>query len=311
MKICCIIGGTGFIGSEVVRQLASKDIELVVIGRNNKPTRPLPDNVKYYQGDYGDKYFLEGVLSNVDEVIHLAYSTVPKTSFEDPVNDISTNLPATVKLLETALKFNISKLLLVSSGGTIYGKAGKLPIAEDHQFNPISPYGITKLVTEKYAMMYREMYGLPVVCVRPGNAYGEGQFPFKGQGFIATAIASILQNKEVAIFGEGGTIRDYIHVQDVAGGILAAFEKGIPGNCYNISSGVGRSNMDILNALRPYAEKMGLKINIKSCHARKFDVPANILDSTKITLQTGWKPVVSFEKGLERTWNWILENYIQ
>ena len=102
----------------------------------------------------------------------------------------------------------MQKLVLVSSGGTVYGNPSTVPVAEDHPTTPISPYGITKLAIEKYAAMYRLTAGLPVVCVRPGNAYGEGQRPFSGQGFIATAMASVIQGKEVVLFGERGTVRD-------------------------------------------------------------------------------------------------------
>ncbi|NTW89230.1 MAG: NAD-dependent epimerase/dehydratase family protein, partial [Desulfobulbaceae bacterium] len=242
MSHCCVIGGTGFVGSHLVDLLHATGRVLSVIGRNAIPTRPLPAGVKYLAGDYADAYFLKGVLQGVDEVIMLAYTTVPKSSFEDPVRDILDNLPAPVKLFETACSQGLKKLVFVSSGGTVYGKPQYLPISEDHPTHPISPYGITKLATENYAYMFHELAGLPVVTVRPGNAYGEGQKPFVGQGFVSTAIVSILQEKEITLFGESGTIRDYVHVSDVAAGIHAALDKGMPGSCYNIGTGSGLSN---------------------------------------------------------------------
>jgi UDP-glucose 4-epimerase len=215
MDHCCVIGGTGFIGSRLVEYLSKTGRKLTIIARNSVPTRHLPTGVRYIAGDYGDKYFLKGVLQGVDEIINLAHTTVPKTSFDDPISDISSNLPAVVSLLEIASQIAIKKLIFISSGGTVYGKSLHPPISETHPTNPISPYGITKLALEKYALMYHEIYGLPVVCIRPANAYGEGQIPYVGQGFISTAIASILQNKDILLFGEHGTTRDYIHVDDV------------------------------------------------------------------------------------------------
>ena len=103
-------------------------------------------------------------------------------------------------------------------------------------------------------MMFNDLNGLPVVCVRPGNAFGEGQKPFLGQGFIATAIASILNGQEVVVFGRTGTIRDYVHVVDVAKGIIASLERGKPGLCYNIGSGIGRSNKEVMDIIQPFAE---------------------------------------------------------
>jgi UDP-glucose 4-epimerase len=234
----------------------------------------------------------------------LAYTTVPKSSFEDPVRDILDNLPAPVKLFETACSLGIGKLVFVSSGGTIYGKAQYLPIDEVHPTNPISPYGITKLSTEKYAMMFHELESLPVICVRPGNAYGEGQKPFVGQGFVATAIVSILQGRELVLFGESGTVRDYVHVADVAGGILATLDHGTPGMCYNVGSGIGMSNREVLDMISPLARAVGRDILLKIMPARRFDVPANVLDCSKLNLESGWKPIIPFNEGIERAWCW-------
>lgn len=309
MKHCCVIGGDGFIGTWVVDRLVQRKKKVTIIDRNSEPTRIHPEAARYVVGDYGQKSFLKQALQGVDEVIHLAYSTVPKTSFEDPVEDIRNNLPATVTLLDVASSVGVDKFILMSSGGTVYGKVDEVPIPENHPTNPISPYGITKLATEKYAMMFSELKGLPVICVRPGNAYGEGQKPFVGQGFISTAIASILKGQEVTIFGETGTVRDYIHVADIADAVIVALDRGRANSSYNIGTGAGRSNKDILDAIAPLAESAGLKLRINTLPARPFDVPVNILDSTKLTNETGWKPAVSFEDGIERTWNWFYDKY--
>lgn len=308
MKCCLVIGGTGFIGSFVINILLRESRRVVVIGRNEKPTRQLPDSVKYIAGDFGDRYFLKGVLQDVNEIIDLAYTTVPQTSYDNPVNDILENLPNTVNLLETASRLSLDKLVLISSGGVIYGPVDKTPIGEDQATNPISPYGITKLAIEKYAQMFHITHGLPVLCARPGNAYGETQKPFIGQGFIATAIASILKGMELNLYGETGTVRDYIYVKDVAEGIVAALLQGQPGNVYNIGSGEGRSNKDVLNALKPLAKADGFEIKLKTLPLRKFDVPVNILDSSKLNHLTGWTPLTPFREGLKKTWNWF-QNY--
>ncbi len=264
---------------------------------------------RYLRGDCGDVSVLEEGLRDVDEVIDLAYSTVPKTSFDDPVQDILNNLPSSVTLLDRASFHAVRKMVVVSSGGTVYGVAQHLPIPEDHPTNPISPYGITKLAVEKYALMYHHLRGLPVAIVRPGNAYGERQMPSTGQGFIATAIGSILADRVVPLFGEHGTVRDYIHVGDVAQGIIAVLDQGQPGSCYNIGSGVGKSNSDVLDCLRSLAAPWGLSVRIELQRARGFDVPANVLDTSKLRAETTWKAMIPFEQGLERTWRWFMDAY--
>jgi UDP-glucose 4-epimerase len=216
-------------------------------------------------------------------------------------------LPCGVALLqEAAQSRTLEKLVIVSSGGTVYGRANSLPIAETHPTNPISPYGITKLTLEKYAGMFALNFGLPVVIARPANAYGEEQATFTGQGFIGTAIQSILQRKTIDMFGERGTIRDYVHVSDVAQGIIAILEHGNSGDAYNIGSGIGRNNMEVLDLLRPLAMQSGLSIELNILPERTFDVPANILDSQKLQSISKWHPEILFENGLQRTWNSFL-----
>ncbi len=206
MGICCVIGGAGFIGRHLVRELLRTGRTVRVAGRRDRALTKLPVEVEYCQGDIRNQDFVSQVLQDVDEVVDLAYSTVPKTSYENPLLDITDNLPSSVGLFDVASRLPIKKLVFVSSGGTVYGESQILPITETHPTNPISPYGITKLALEKYAQFYHKLQGLPVVCVRPANPYGEGQRAFEGQGFVSTAVASILTGREITIFGESGTV---------------------------------------------------------------------------------------------------------
>jgi UDP-glucose 4-epimerase len=241
-------------------------------------------------------------------VIDLAYATVPKTSFEDPLYDLTSNLPSSVTLLQEALRVGVRRVVLVSSGGTVYGPVESLPITENHPTRPISPYGITKLAVDRYAMMYHRNEGLPVIVVRPGNAYGEDQRTGTGQGFLAAAIDSILTGRDIEIYGEQGTIRDYIHVTDVASGILGALEKGRDGMIYNIGTGMGASNMEIVRMLRELAEADGLAVRTKILPARRFDVEVNVLDSSRLQNDAGWMPKISLKEGIRRMWNAALSS---
>jgi len=299
---CCVIGGAGFIGVQVPRLLLASGRRVVVLGRRARPPAGLPSAVTYVSGDYGDPTLLNALLEGAGEVIDLAYSTVPQTSFADPVFDIVSSLPPTVGLLQAAVAAKVRKVVLVSSGGTVYGVARSLPIQEDHPTHPISPYGITKLTIEKYAGMFHFVSDLPVVVVRPGNAYGEEQRPFAGQGFISTAAHSIIARQEIAIFGAEGTVRDYVHVSDVASGIIAALEHGRPGGTYNIGTGAGRSNRDVVKVIDPLAQAAGFEVRVKTLPARRFDVPANVLDSRNLEAVSGWRPAVEFEQGIARVW---------
>jgi UDP-glucose 4-epimerase len=289
--------------------LARNDRQIVVIGR--EPFAPhLPPSVRYIQNASGaTDELLENVLSQVDEVIDLAYATVPQTSFQNPVNDILVNLPEAVRLFEHATRWSLRKFIWVSSGGTVYGHAQQVPLTEEHPTNPVSPYGITKLAIEKYAHLYHQTAQLPIVCVRPSNAFGEGQRVYAGQGFIGTAIASMLDGRVLNLFGHEGTIRDYLHVHDVASGIVAALVDGQAGEVYNLGSGTGHSNRQVLEMLAPLAQTQGMPVHVDVLPERTFDVKVNVLDSSKLRSHTGWVPALTFEEGLWQTWEWFLKNY--
>lgn len=302
-----VIGGAGYIGAHLVPQLISAGRRVTVLGRSVSPRYKLPGDAVYLSGDFAQQELLCQLLDTHQEVIHLAYATVPNSSFENPLGDLLMNLPPTVNLLSEAAARRV-KLVLVSSGGTVYGEASGLPISEAHQTKPISPYGVTKLTLENYAYLYAATNGLEYVCVRPANAYGVGQRPFAGQGFIATAMASAMRGMPIKIFGQHGTIRDYLYVSDLAFGIVCALEHGHSSATYNLGSGIGLSNLDVIEAIKPMMQEMGCEVRVENLSERTFDVKANVLDSSKLSKHTGWKQTVSFADGLRRTCEWLRPN---
>lgn len=299
-----VIGGGGYIGACIVPQLIATGRQVTVLGRSVKPRYALPNEVRYVGGDFSDLELISLLLDCHSEVIHLAYATVPNTSFLDPLADLMQNLTPAVQLFAQAAARKV-KLLLVSSGGTVYGQAAELPIRECHATRPISPYGVSKLTVENFAALSGVTQGLDFICVRPANAYGPGQRPFIGQGFIATAIASIMRRQPVVIFGEHGTVRDYLYVSDLASGVVHALEHGRSAETYNLGSGVGLSNLDVIEACRPILTDHGHEILIENLPERPFDVAANVLDSSKLREHTGWQREVDFSDGLRRTYDWL------
>jgi UDP-glucose 4-epimerase len=299
-----VIGGGGYIGMHLIASLLASGRRVTVMGRSKVPHYPLPGEVEYCSGDFGERGLMGGLLDEHQDVIHLAYATVPNTSFDNPLADLLQNLPSTVQLFSEVAQRG-GRLILVSSGGTVYGVASQLPIPENHPTNPISPYGVTKLTLEKYAHLYAVTHGLQVICVRPGNAYGIGQRPYIGQGFVSTAMASMMNGQPVKIFGERGKIRDYVYVTDLAAGIVSVLESGHLSETYNIGSGVGRSNMDVVEAMSSLMSETSSEIRVEHLPERVFDVHANVLDSTKLNLHTGWTPKIEFQDGLLKTRDWL------
>jgi len=158
---------------------------------------------------------------------------------------------------------------------------------------------------ENYAYLYAVTHGLKFVCLRPSNAFGIGQRPFAGQGFIPTAIASAMRGEPIRIFGQGKIVRDYIYVSDLAAGIVCALESGRLSEIYNLGSGVGRSNADVIDAISLLMKERGSKVSVQYLSERAFDVKANVLDSTKLQAHTSWQPEVEFVDGLRRTLEWL------
>ncbi|MCE5207427.1 MAG: NAD-dependent epimerase/dehydratase family protein [Chloroflexi bacterium] len=303
-----VIGGAGFIGAHLLHALLGTGRSVTILDKDEASLSSLPQEVSRVTGDFGEPDLIRELLRSHGEVIHLAYATVPNVSFENPLADLLENLPPTLQLFAEAAALK-RKVLFVSSGGTVYGEALRLPIREDHPTNPISPYGVTKLTLENYAHLFGVTKGLQYACVRPANAFGPGQKPFAGQGFIATALASVLCGDRIRIFGGRGTVRDYIYVSDLAQGIVSVLEKGHHGLIYNIGSGVGRSNMDVLEAAAGVIDASNSSINVEYLPERPFDVKVNILDATTLRNHTGWRPQVDFNEGLVRTWSWLREQY--
>lgn len=301
-----VIGGSGFIGAHLLPQLLATGRKVSVLGRNIKPIHKMPESVNYMVGDFAKSELICKLLDSHQEVIHLAYATVPNTSFDRPLEDLLQNLPPTIQLFSEAAVRGV-KLLLVSSGGTVYGEANELPITESHPKKPISPYGVTKLTIESYAHLYAATHGLKFVCVRPSNAYGVGQKPFIGQGFVSTAMASAMRGLPINIFGNFGTTRDYIYVSDLASGIVSALERGHLSESYNLGSGIGLSNLDVVDRFRPLIIEIGRDVQLVFKPERTFDVKANILDSTKLQIDTGWKSLVDFNNGVNVTYKWLRE----
>jgi UDP-glucose 4-epimerase len=308
-KKTCIVGGLGFIGSSLIPHLLENNRDVIVVGRSRKPKRSLPKDVKYFFGDIKDNEFTHNFLKNTDEIIYLAYATTPRTSYENLFDDLYENLIPAITFFDAASQYPIKKIIYISSGGAVYGESNRLlPITEKHQTNPISPYGISKLTIEKYAQLLWRTKKLPIVCIRPSNVYGENQKTFIGQGFISTAIGSILSKREIIIYGKDGTVRDYLYIDDFIKALVLALDKCLPGEIYNLGSGQGFNNNDIINKLKDNSLLRNYDFKIIYEAARASDVLFNVLDTNKFKHLCNWQPSFSIDQGIERLIKYYLRS---
>jgi UDP-glucose 4-epimerase len=299
---CCLIGGAGFIGRSLVPQLADSGRRVRVLDRQPRPPQPLDPRAEFRQCDALDAAALAEALQGATEVVDLSYASPARATFTDPLAELLANVPVSLAVMQAAAALALRKYVYVSSGGTVYGEQRVLPITEAAVPVPVSPYGITKLTIERYALLEHHHQGLPAVLVRPGNAYGPTQKPFTGQGFIATAVGSVLARQPITVFGARGTVRDYVHVEDVASAIVAALDHGVAGNAYNVGTGVGHDNMDILDLIRREAEPAGYEVRCEFAPARAADVTANVLDSSALQRVSGWRARIDCAAGVREVW---------
>jgi UDP-glucose 4-epimerase len=306
-----LIGGGGFLGTAVAELLASSGRRFTVLSRSKICPPHLAALVNssassgsYVYGDCRDAQLVDHLVAQHQQVVYLAHAHMRGVAVADPYMELSDNLAAAIPVFSAAARHQ-AKVVVLSSGGTVYGHTDSLPIRADHRLAPISAYGLTKLALENCALYYARAFGLMCVILRPGNVYGPGQIPFRGQGFVATAIATILRGGIVNVFGRPGTVRDYVFVEDVARGIVLALEKACGDSIYNLGSGEGLSNDDLLDYMRKIFAQDGLVVRCEYLASRRQDVARNILDASEFRHVTGWIPEVSIEEGLNRTYEWL------
>ncbi len=172
------------------------------------------EQVEWVEGDFANQEDIARAVPDCDVIYHLVSTTLPKSSNDNPVYDVETNIVGTLHLLEVARKSTVRKVIFISSGGTVYGVPNSTPINEEHPTNPICSYGISKLTIEKYLNLYYTLYGLDYCVLRLANPYGERQRTTVAQGAVAVFLHRALRNETIEIWGDGSVVRDYIYVSD-------------------------------------------------------------------------------------------------
>ena len=297
-----VTGGCGFIGSHLVDKLIDEGHSVSVIDKDPVYCDSRTDKIQMIRGDFGDVNLIQNCLDGADVVFHLAWTTIPKTSNENPTLDISSNLIGTVRLLEASLRSGVKRVIFNSTGGTIYGPSCSVPISEDNITNPICSYGITKLAVEKYLGLFQYIDNLDYVVFRISNAYGPRQDPKGSVGFIAAALDSVINRKPLDVWGDGTVIRDYIYMDDIIQALIMASNVDFPKGIYHLSSGVGLSINEVIEII---GKVTGTRPDVRYTCGRDFDVPKVVLDNTRLR-KLGWIPRVSIDEGIYKTWRWMV-----
>lgn len=300
-----VIGGNGFIGTHLVDALLAAGHKVQVFDRYpSRYRQPLPE-VTYITGDFANHGEVDAAVAGVDYVFHLAYTTLPQTSNDDPVYDVRSNVIDTLQLLQSCREHGVKKFIFISSGGTIYGIPQTIPITEDHPTEPICSYGITKLTIEKYMQLFHRLYGLDYVVARLSNPYGEYQNPFAKQGAVGVFLGNVVQGQPITIWGDGNAVRDYVYIKDAVQALVLAAEYNAgpeKPRVFNIGFGQGYSLNDIVNEIKKVVD---MPVEVRYTPGRTLDVPANVLDVSSAARHLEWQPTISLGEGIARSWAWV------
>lgn len=305
MTHIAVIGGSGFIGSHLVRRLASTGSQVHALGLTQgggDAASQADERVQWFRGDFRDDALMRSVMEGADTVFHLVSTTLPRSSNDDPVFDITSNVGGTLNLLRTAVECGVRKVVFLSSGGTVYGPPKFLPISEDHPLEPNCSYGVSKLAIEKYLHLFQAQHGLEYAVVRLSNPFGAGQPLDRAQGAVSIFLDHILREEPIEIWGDGSVVRDYVYISDAVEGIVAAAAHEGGRRIYNIGSGVGHSLNEVIAEIE---EVSGKRANVTYKPARVFDVPVNVLSIARAQQELGYAPRVSFREGIRQTLDWL------
>lgn len=317
-----ITGGAGFIGSHVVDALREAGHEPFVLDDLSSGSRDnLPPEVPLFQVDIRDA---EGVRRVFDEVrpewvSHQAAQMSVSRSVREPRFDAEVNVLGLLTVLTESERVGVRRLAFASSGGALYGDVYQ-PAPETHPAAPISPYGITKWVGERYLEFFARYRNLPCVALRYANVYGPRQNPHGEAGVVAVFSTRLLGGQPARINGDGRYVRDYVYVGDVAAANLAALSAALPGPfaAYNIGTGRGTDVNELEEMIR---QECGAILKARGATTaiplpehgpeRAGDLRSSLIDAALAARELRWSPQVSLGEGLQRTVAWFAQQLLR
>lgn len=299
MKKVLIIGGNGFIGSNLSNCLIKHKYE--VYSFDIQLPRLKVDDVNYIVGDFFDDECLEKAITGMDVIIHSLSTVNPGNSNERFMQGYSRDFVQSVKLFDMCIKKHI-KVIFLSSGGTVYGIQDEQPIKETALPAPINHYGAVKLCIENVMRTFNTQLHTKMLIARISNPYGPGQDFHKGVGFVDASLKKTLRNETIEIWGDGNVVRDYIYIEDVCEMLCSLIEYDGDEEVFNLSSNEGMSLNDIIEEIK----LLGLNPNVVYKPARSVDVPKVILDNSKIMKVHSMK-IRTFREGLKLFYHYLVK----
>ncbi|MBP7653769.1 dTDP-glucose 4,6-dehydratase [Candidatus Dependentiae bacterium] len=312
MKNILVTGGAGFIGSNFIRILLSERDDVKVINFDKLTYAGNPENLKDVENDSRYKFVLGDICDyvkvqetigryKIDTIVNFAAESHVDRSIMGAVDFIKTDVEGVYVLLECVRNTGIEKFIQISTD-EVYGSVEKGYSKETDTLMPRNPYSASKAGGDRLAYSFYATYGMPVIITRASNNYGPYQYPEK---LIPLFVTNAMENKNVPLYGDGLNIRDWLYVEDHCRAILFLLDKGKNGEIYNIGGGNLHTNIEITKLILKLAgktESLISPVKDRLGHDRRY-----ALDSSKLEM-IGWKPLMSFEEGIEKTVKWYIDN---
>ncbi|MCD9591028.1 dTDP-glucose 4,6-dehydratase [Streptomyces sp. 8ZJF_21] len=308
-----VTGGAGFIGSHFVRQTltgaypAWADAQVVVVDKltyagSEANLAEVADSprLRFVRGDICDGELVGELLRGTDLVVHFAAESHVDRSISGAEEFVRTNVLGTHTLLNAAANAKVGKFVHISTD-EVYGSIESGSWSEEEPLEPNSPYSASKASSDLLARAFHRTHGLPVCVTRCSNNYGPYQHPEK---VIPLFVTHLMDGRPVPLYGDGGNVRDWLHVDDHCRGIALVAENGRPGEVYNIGGGTELTNLELTERL---LELLGAdrslieRVPDRKGHDRRYSV-----DIAKISAELGYRPEMSFENGLAETAKWYM-----
>jgi len=301
-----VTGGAGFIGSNTVDELVRRGDSVVVLddlssGKEDNLAE-IRNKITFIKGSITDIEIVRKAMHEAEYVLHLAARTSVPRSVKDPIETNRINIDGTLNVLVAAKELKVKRVVFAASSSA-YGETPTLPKVETMQPQPISPYGVTKYVGELYGQTFGRCYGLEHVSLRYFNIFGPRQDPSSPySGVLAKFCTAFLEETEPVVFGDGEQTRDFTFVENAVQANLLAFEApNASGKVFNVGTG-GRTSLN--GVLTTLGGISGKPLPAKYDPPRDGDIRDSQADITQAREVLGYEPLVTFEEGLKRTFDW-------
>ena len=320
MQKILVTGGLGFIGSNLIKMLLGKGYKVLNIDKINYASNfyntknfKINSNYKFVNCDIINKKKLNSIVLKYKPtgIFHLAAETHVDRSIDNPGKFINSNIVGTYNLLECLRFYKIKNKkfrLIHISTDEVYGDVLKGRSKENDSYNPSSPYAASKAASDHLVFSYFRTFNMPAIITNCSNNYGPRQHPEK---LIPKLIFNILVNKSLPIYGKGKNSREWIYVEDHCDALIKIYQKGKIGEFYNIGSNINMNNIQICKSLLLAAKrkiKIGKNVKVKFVKDRPGHDLRYAINSNKTRNDIKWKPKMTFKEGIEKTFQWYLNN---